>query len=521
MANTTIGIQLYSLSIVKNLNAMNLSWIQDAVPRKPHVKHFILVEEALVKPAERDLIELFSEIWSKSVLNSLIIYWNRTLSAVTFTPFPKIRLLFIPKSDLYNPKVLFPDKTRNLHGYPLKVTAFYDISRAVFDRNQTNNLHAINGLDGLLIRLIVDKMNATLSMSEPVDNMQIGELFPNKTATGCLADLMSGEYDMGLNMRFYRLDHFEGKVEATHSNGRDDICFLVPRKGKSIDIANLFRPFCPFTWFAVFAALPCYVFIFYVLTIQRVNMRSFHFHLFQFFGYMLQQPIPFIVENWRQRILIAFWVVSVLFMAFLYQGNLSGAIIIPKDQPNIKNIEELANSDLKIVSFPRYNGQIKQFFSDPEYNDVYEPLFKRLINSSISEFLELVQRFDPSYGFANKNHVNRYLRRVYTLESRIFFHQIPQCPVPFLGVYGIRLGTPYGSRIDFIIRQAQECGLMEKWERINNIDEQKTQASLNSGDGNVPFSLVHLQTAFLIYFAGCVIAFAVFCMEIIHKQFTT
>lgn len=521
VANTTIGIHTYKLNIVRNLELLDLSWIEVRIPQKNYVNYVILLEEKLVKSVDSELEKIFSEIWNKHVLNVIIIYWNQTLSAVTFSPFPKLQLNFIEKNELTKIDVLFPDESRNLRGYPFKVTAFYDVTRAVFNRNNASDIKALNGVDGLLLHLIIEKLNATLNMSEPDDAMQIGELLPNRTATGCLADLMSGDFDMGLNMRFYRLEQFEGEVEATHSIGRDDICFLVPRKGKTIDIVNIFRPFQYFTWIAISVFLFGFVLIYRVLTIGTENVQSFEFHFFQFFGYTLQQTIPFLPESRRQRILIAFWTISALFLALMYQGKLSGPLIIPKDQPNINNIEELAYSDLKIIAFPRYNAQIIQFFNS-KYNGTFQPLFIKLVNSSIGEFYEQIAKFDPSYGFAHKNHINSYLRRIYTLESSAFFHQVEQCPIPYLGVYGIRYGTPYEGRINFIIRQAQESGLITRWERgFNSINVQNTQAILNSGQQSIPFSLVHLQTAFYIYFMGCVIALSAFCLEILYKYFTT
>ncbi|XP_055302158.1 uncharacterized protein LOC129568382 [Sitodiplosis mosellana] len=406
-----------------------------------------------------------------------------------------------------------------MYGAPLKVIGFYDSSRARFDKNNRNNMSALEGTDGLLTRLIVEKMNASLQLSEPEDGLEIGELFPNKTSTGCLAALMSGKYDLGLNVRFYRLNQFEGKVEATHAIGRDDICFLVPRKGKAPDFANIFRPFRKYTWISIFISLPCYTIVFYLLVFRHNRLHSLQYFLLQFFAYMLQQSASFIPRTNRQRILIIFWVVSVFLLSSMYQGKMSGSLIIPKDQPDIANIEQLANSDLKVMSFSRYNRQIIEFFSDPKYNGVYKPLFKKLINGTIDEFNDLLTKFDPSYAFANKYHINVHLRRIYTQDSSIYFHHVQQCAVPFLGVYGIRYGTPYKGRINFIIRQAQEGGLLDKWERVNTVSEQKTQAKLHGGNGLVPFSLLHLQTAFYVYVLGCVTAIGAFISEMAFTHF--
>lgn len=511
-AGKTIGIHVYSLNIVRNLETINLNWIVDKIPCKSNIKYFILLEEEQIEPADDQFLDIFSMIWSKNVLNAVIIYWNETMSAATFTPFPKMQLQYIDANGPFDVSILFPEKARNLHGHPFRITAFYDISRAVFDRRNPSDMNALDGTDGLLGGLIVERMNATLYMSEPKDGMQIGELFPNGTATGCLNALISGDYDMGLNMRFYRLDQFEGNVEGTLTNGRDDICFLVPRKGILIDIANLFRPFKLSAWCSVGICLPCYVLIFYAFAIRKAKdndgHRSFQFHFFQFYGYLLQQSVPYATQSRIQRILLIFWIFFVLLVAVMYQSLLSGSVIVPKDQPDIKDIEELGKSNLKIASFSRYNRQITQFFGDPIYQGKHQPLLRKLVNCTITEYNELIGRYDRSYGFANKYHLNMYARRIYLLHSKIYFHAIRQCAVPYLGVYGIRYGTPYKDRIDYIILQAQEGGIMEKWERANLVEPKQA-----SSDGFFPFTLLHLQTAFYVLCIGCVTAIVAFGSE--------
>lgn len=96
--------------------------------------------------------------------------------------------------------------------------------------------------------------------------------------------------------------------------------------------------------------------------------------------------------------------------------------------------------------------------------------------------------------------------------------QVKSCPIPFLGVYGIQYGTPYKTQINFIIRQAQEGGIIEKWERANRISEQKSQVSADGDGGLVRFSLVHLQTAFYLLFLGCTISILAFCGEHIYHR---
>lgn len=288
--NTIIGIQLFTLNIVRNIDELNLSNIDANVPGQNHVRHLIVFEQRFTTVADTKLLSIFNQFWLKQSLNAYVVYWNFTLNVVTFTPFLTPNLIFIPSYRLKDREFIFADKAKNVMGYSLKATVFYDESRAIFDKNNLDNIFALDGSDGLLGRLIVERMNATLQMSVPKDGQEIGEILPNGTFTGCFAALAYQEADIGFNMRFYRLSQFEGKMEATHANGRDDICLLVPRVGKAVNLANIFRPFELFVWLAIAISIPCYAIACYLLLIpDRNSRRSCFFYIMQLFSYTIQQ----------------------------------------------------------------------------------------------------------------------------------------------------------------------------------------------------------------------------------------
>lgn len=519
-----IGVEVHSLNIVQNLDAINISAVHTKIPRKPRQQYYILCEEPMLEPADEKFTKVFDHFWKKYVLNVAIIYWNQTVTGVTFTPFKIPKLIFIQGDELKNIKKVFKMKTNDLNGYPLNVTIFYDESRARFNQKNVTDINALAGPDGLLGHLIVKRMNATLRMTVPEDNQEIGELFENGTASGCLGALMSGVADIGFNIRFYRLNQFEGRVEATIVNGRDDICFLVPRKGKQTDIANIFRPFDQYAWLAIVLSIPCYAAIFYLFLWQDKRKRSVLYYFMQFFAYALQQQITFFTRSKIQQFLLGIWILSVLMISSMYQSKLSGTLIIPKDAPNYETFEQLAKSDLKILSFERYNRQIAEFLRDEKYQGAYESLIQNLVNVSLIEFYKRLDELNSSLGFINKYHINVYEKRKLMKDNEFFFHQMKKCPVPYLAVYGVRYGTPFKSRINFIIRQAQESGLIELWDRELEVKEQMTQAKLHNGHGICAFNLLHLQSAFFVYCMGCFLGMVSFICEHLwhfktHKYF--
>lgn len=515
----TLSIQLFVLNIVRNVNELSLGAVLEKVPRKPRVRHFIVCEEPVAESDDQRMLEIFGVFWERLVLNAAIVYWNQILAdiqVVAYKPFPSIQLQFIDRRDSRNLLKIFLDKTGNLYGHPLKATVFYDSSRARFIEADLTETAVLDGVDGLLTRLIVQKMNATLVMSIPADGQEIGEILKNGSATGCLQAIMSGSVDFGINMRFYRLNQFENRVEATYSNGRDDICFLAPKRGMAISMGSIFKPFETETWIAVGFLIPSYTLIFYFIIWRDREKHSLIRYLMIFYAFSLQQSSPFNPMIFRQRFLFLLWLFISFLLSSFFQGKMSGSLIMPKELPDYDTIEELSQSGLKIMSLERYNRQMAEFLRDKRYRGAYEPLIKRFVNCTLDEFYTKIGEFDQEFGFANKEHINAYLQSVYKYQSQVYFHQVKQCAIPFLGVYGVRYGTPYKGRINFIIRQAQEGGLVEKWERSNKVIDQGGP----SGDGNAAFSVKNLQTVFFVYWLGCMACIFVFICELMVYRWT-
>lgn len=84
----------------------------------------------------------------------------------------------------------------------------------------------------------------------------------------------------------------------------------------------------------------------------------------------------------------------------------------------------------------------------------------------------------------------------------------------------MRYGSPYKRRINFILRQTQEAGFQDLWD---NKDKKKISGknSLKSGGSQnlVPLSIVHLQSAFYVYFIGMGLSLGCFLYEIVKVRY--
>lgn len=228
----------------------------------------------------------------------------------------------------------------------------------------------------------------------------------------------------------------------------------------------------------------------------------------------LSQPNDPIPRHWLKRYLIAMWLFYCLFIISLYQGKLSGTLIIPKDKPDINTFNELQKTDLKILSLNRFNRQIKEFFDQYKFDRTSNNLKERLVNVSDEMYLNEIKKHNRTVAFAHKTHVNAYFRRMYREKNEVVYSHMKRCPVPYVPVYGLKPGSPYKGRIDFILRRAQEGGLFEKWQRTDRIEEKLTKTKFNDDQHVIPFTWTHMQSSFYMYSIGFLISFTAFCIEL-------
>lgn len=482
------------------------------------VHHLVIIESEQLESTCGHINQMLIRFWEKGLLNVVIIFHrDDQMQIASYNPFMN-EFIFYHANETTFQKLLFPGKTSNLNGQTLRATIFPNDTRAIFNPLNRTDANALDGADGLLAHLILQYMNASVYLSSPVDGTDIGEYLKNGSATGCLGQLVRGEVDFGVNVRFYRLGQFKSSVEATITNGRDDICILVPRAGKATDIGNIFRPFTTFDWIAIAVTWPAYAITYRfvdaaISTHQNRQRQTIPTILFGFLALNLAQSMHIMPTNWLKKSLIGLWLIYALLITSLYQSMLSGNLVIPKDLPDINSIEQLDRSNYKLLSYPRYNVQINDFLRDKKFNGTYRRLVKRLVNVTQDQFFKHIGEHNRTYAYANKHHINVYLRRTLRHNGEIIYNEMKQCPVPYVTVYGLTYGSPYKGRINFIIRQAQESGLMEKWGRGDMIKEKISQSKLRGERKLTAFTFTHLRTAFLVFLIGCMAAIGVFLLE--------
>lgn len=118
---------------------------------------------------------VLSYIWSKNILDFLLIFVHHNYQAYTYLPFAEERILNVKKSNLNFCECLALDKANNFNGHLLRA-AFYDYPPSVYKENGT-----WTGIDLEIFLLLAEILNATSKIIPcPDANSTAAKLFSNE-----------------------------------------------------------------------------------------------------------------------------------------------------------------------------------------------------------------------------------------------------------------------------------------------------------------------------------------------------
>lgn len=419
------GVKIFLLNIISHADELNLSFIRNNSGDK-HTSHFIILVEDSSNMTKTWLTKVFQTFWEYSLLKVLVVFAKRNeINIFTYTPFRNDFVIKLPSS-VATYDDLFWDKAHDLNGHPFRVSLFPENTRAIFNDNGK-----FSGTDGYLTDVMIEQMNAKLVLRPPNDGFDIGEFLKNGSSTGSLNQIITRSVDVSFNTRFLRLAQFQGKVQITFTNGRDDICILVAKAGFASNFNNIFRAFSSVVWLFTLISLLSASISFFGIYRVGTEQPTIENIFFNFYSWHLAQPILKLPERWSCKLLIAFWIIYCLLINSSYEGNLTSNLVLRPTLPEINTIRQLEQSSFEIITFGRYVDLLQSFLNQ---TGTYNKLKKRIRGVSATDLAKYIQLNDARYAYANKFHINQYIvqSKAHIMNGRPVFNHMTECPVPYL-----------------------------------------------------------------------------------------
>lgn len=291
----------------------------------------------------------------------LIVFENekKGISALTFNPFndhnchdtkPEIINEFVNGSFINSEEQLYPDKMKNLHNCPIRVSISNDTEPYVFARLDGNGKYQLGGVDIKLIqtlsKLLKFKINITFIGPE-------GYFSSNGSGVGTLKTLLEQKADLSLSDWWLNVNRLKFFDSSTAYKG-ESIIFLVPPGQELSTVEKLLFPFSVLLWTLIGLCFLIGFLLIFVIKFQSNSVQSFVFGtnvsspcLNMIVGFIggSQRILP--KRNFARFLLMLFLLFS-LVIRTLYQGSFFKLLHENVRYKEVESISELVEKKYQV-----------------------------------------------------------------------------------------------------------------------------------------------------------------------------
>lgn len=304
-----------------------------------------------------EIEEIFRLLWKIFIHNAVVVHGKDEISIKTFLPFTSkscndvtpIVINQFKDGKLTTGEDLFPDKMKNLHECPIRLSVADNNEPYVFAKLLKNGSYDLGGRDIYVISAMAKKMNFRINYTY----IGVEGIFvENVTASGVLKMLLDNEADLSISdwwLNTYRLKFLDGSKPYLISQ----IILMIPPGREFTTFEKLIYPFSLKLWILI---LTCSVFgCVVILIIKRHSsvVQNFVFGddvkypiLNMFIGFIggTQHLLP--KRNFARFLLIMLLIYS-LVIRTLYQGSYYQLLQSNKHQKEVQSIDEMISKDFK------------------------------------------------------------------------------------------------------------------------------------------------------------------------------
>jgi len=513
----------------------------------PHLRnprgHFLIIflerpgngqKELKTRDNENKYTLLFHKLWKElGILNIIMILFRNSDNRLSgsghiallamFNPFinsiqSRGKLVLHNDNHVTNLVTSHTDMLNNLRGYPFRISLFSRTPTS-FPLHSDDKVIDYVGVDGFFMRNLAKQMHFTATVIGPQDGKEFGFVFQNNgTFTGSIGDILYDRADIALNSRFVKL-YGTNDIEFTLPVGFDNLCVIVPKAKHLPKWLAIFRVFNLHVQFAL-------VCVYVGCSIVSRILQKMHSHFkcvlkdISLFDTCIEMLPPFLSlplirmpSSSHQKVFVMTCLVFGMIIASVFQGKLVTVLSKPDYYPDINTLEELDASGMVIGTGSR--NLIEDTFSTEESSLIKHLRDKITYYNLSNSVMSYVAKHQ------NMSALNRLSNAIYGLhcfhnsDGTFQLHIVKECPRTYSLAYIIPKGSPFLLRINNIIAQLVESGIIDKWNEDTRFNVTEFQRRMyTSNDSHKVFSLEDLQMPFLILICGLFGSAITFCVEL-------
>ncbi|XP_045619614.2 ionotropic receptor 21a [Procambarus clarkii] len=341
--------------------------------------------------------------------------------------------------------------------------------------------------------------------------------------------LDTGVADMGVANLYVSISRV-GVLDFSAPYDLEVTCFLARRESPVPRWQALGYPFQWGVWLAIFV---CLLFsgpaIFFLVSRSRKfgkelgSLRTLSGSWIYSVGMHLMKSQAHLPLTITTQVFVTFLWLYTTILTIAYCTNLTAFLLVSKPPRAVETIKELYDSDLKVAG-------MGEFYKD-ELASASDPYLKRLAKiyegqTSTDAAYQKVLKGEVVF-LQNRAFVEFIARTKFTSGGVSQMRIMKECFAPYNIAMGLQRHSPLKTKVDEVIGWIQQSGLLRKYfldslrlaastKEYKGGDDTGVdgQSDFNHDGGVIPLSLDHLQGAFLILVAGCLIAGCLFLYEI-------
>ncbi|KAI2474304.1 Ionotropic receptor 176 [Diabrotica virgifera virgifera] len=443
---------------------------------------------------ESDLKTVFKQLWIFNIYNAVV----STDFKVFFTWFPYSKEnncgknYNIIKVETMDPFIGKIPKKLNFCTFNITIgpTLVY------FDETTKTGVYAT------LAKTIQKQLNLNLNLINVHDYIE--RLTKDDSYDLFIYDMVTYNIDAGFNGALYSRRIPDYECEYTRAVSRDYVYLISPPR--QIIEPNMVIVFPYNLYFPLLAVFIISVVIWKILV--KIKLKDAIFSMYRLYITMGIEMTN-VISLKSVSVFLAFLFFFVYHICTFHQTKLSSVLASPQLTPKVKNLNQFLKSNYIFKCEPYVIYALM-----PRGEEIFREVEKRhvIITNMMNELGEFLE--DPTYyGFAA---ITIYLRLVKNLKYAELMLDDPLASTASHIV--LTKNHPLYSRIDRLIQNILEAGLMDKW--IADFSMENTNVEYKFYQSvNRKLSIANLQSCFFFLITGLTVSFCVFMGELLFTWY--
>lgn len=522
--------------------------------------YFLFIAQS--KPTENEDLLFFNKFLlnaeiAQGIRNKLLMIipktqqYNETVHLLTSCPFCKnghssIINITVPSFRKLSLSKLFPNFLLNFYGKVFRMSSASEtkwLNEIRPDKSNPGKWIAIRGVYVMVTMELSHRLNFTCEFFPSVGGGGTGYKYPNGTWIGTVADVFYGNSELG-QVGGQTKGRYEA-VDFTFPISYEWLTFTTGEPTPFYSWHGIYRPLSLDSWAMTCLACGITLLAFFLISNCHSNLEngkeparrlntSTRKYMNTSVGFIVKALIEQSSENvftprvstWF-RILCLFWLIFCLIVTTAYKSKLVSFIAFPNVISPPSTLEELANSNYKIIL--QYTGAAYQLYKTSKSPTYIKIVDKMAIEKSDVKCLKMAlhskaaclswENIVDYVGHKNLSDSRGRLPLIKAVNARAYF---------LLGGIMMRKRTIFKEEFDLYIKLSMDSGLMIKWKKfdVEWILRERREWEKETNQSRVDYSpkvrvgltMGHLKGGFLFWGMGVAVAWVVIVGEMLNRR---